>query len=247
MRQALANPSFNKQSNVLQKMLPRLNSAELNEIETVTLRHYDDDAQSFWEGTKDHDVTQNHEAFLSACLPGKSLDLLDFGCGPGRDIKHFKALGHRPVGLDGSTEFCRLARRYTQCPVLQQSFLDLELPKAGFDGIFANASLFHVPSQALPGVLNELHDALRPGGILFSSNPRGNDEGWQGQRYGHYMELEASQSYLKAAGFEILHHYYRPADKPRHEQPWLAIVSRSVNRETNESPPSEPAGSGHRG
>jgi len=55
------------------------------------------------------------------------------------------------------------------------------------------------------------------------------------------------EAFLKAADFEILHHYYRPADKPRHEQPWLAIVSRSVNRETNESQPSEPAGSGHRG
>ena len=70
-----------------------------------------------------------------------------------------------------------------------------------------------------------LHGALRPSGILFSSNPRGAGEGWQGQRYGHYMELSTIQSYLEAAGFEIRHHYYRPSGMPCHEQPWLAIVS----------------------
>ncbi len=211
-------------------MFSSWNSEELNKIEKTTLRHYDVNAESFWEGTKDYNVTQNLEAFLSACVQGKSLDILDFGCGPGRDVKYFKALGHQPIGLDGSEEFCRLARDYTHCEVLQQTFLNLELPKGKFDGIFANASIFHIPSQVLPRVLNELHDALRPNGILFSSNPRGNDEGWQGERSGHYMELNNSQSYLEAAGFEILHHYYRPSGKPCHEQPWLAIVSRCVDR-----------------
>ncbi len=210
-------------------MFSHWNSEELNKIEKRTLGHYDANAESFWEGTKDHDVTQNREAFLSACIQGKSLDILDFGCGPGRDVKYFKELGHLPIGLDGSKEFCRFARHYTNCPILQQTFLNLELPKAEFDGIFANASLFHIPSQELPRILNELHRTLRPGGILFSSNPRGNGEGWQGQRYGHYMELKTSHSFLEAAGFEIVHHYYRPSGKPRHEQHWLAIVSKSVH------------------
>jgi SAM-dependent methyltransferase len=56
-----------------------------------------------------------------------------------------------------------------------------------FDGIYANASLFHVPSAALPQVLSDLHAALKTGGVLFSSNPRGdNREGWNGPRYGSY-------------------------------------------------------------
>ncbi|HEX5033412.1 MAG TPA: SAM-dependent methyltransferase, partial [bacterium] len=86
--------------------------------------------------------------------------------------------------------------------------------------------LFHVPSQELPRVLKELGSALRPAGILFSSNPRGSFEGWDGQRYGNFLELEEYKSYLEAAGFEVLHHYYRPTGKPRSEQPWLAVVSR---------------------
>jgi SAM-dependent methyltransferase len=43
-----------------------------------------------------------------------------------------------------------------------------------FDGVFANASLFHVPSQALPRVLAQLHATLKPGGVLFSASPRQN-------------------------------------------------------------------------
>ena len=205
-----------------------LAAKQLTEIEKITLDHYDTNALSFWQGTKDHDVTQNYEAFLSQFPVAKKLDILDFGCGPGRDLSYFSSLGHRPVGLDGSDAFCNMAHAYTGCRVLHQQFLSLALPHHEFDGIFANASLFHVPGQELPRVLEELHRALRPGGILFSSNPRGSSEGWSGQRYGHFMEFDASKAYLDAAGFEVLDHYYRPFGQPRAAQPWLAIVSRKV-------------------
>ena len=118
-----------------------------------------------------------------------------------------------------------MTQQLSNCPILNQRFLHLELKDNSFDGIFANASLFHVPSLELPRVLRELHSSLRKGGILFSSNPRGNAEGWQGQRYGHYMEFEVSDIYLKQSGFKIIDHYYRPSGKPREHQPWLAIVS----------------------
>jgi SAM-dependent methyltransferase len=198
---------------------------QLTEIERITLGHYDTNAVSFWQGTRDHDVTQNYQAFLSRFPVAKTLDILDFGCGPGRDLSYFISLGHRPVGLDGSDAFCSMARAHAGCQVLHQHFLSLALPQAGFDGIFANASLFHVPGQELPRVLAELHRALRPGGILFSSNPRGNSEGWSGQRYGHYMEFDESKAFLDAAGFKVLDHYYRPTGAPCAAQPWLAIVS----------------------
>ncbi len=203
---------------------------ELVEIETVTLSHYNQNAEAFWNGTKDHDVTQNYEAFLAPFPKEKMLDILDLGCGPGRDVHYFKSLGHRPVGLDGSEVFCSMARKHTGCLILHQKFLGLELSRQAFDGIFANASLFHVPSQELPGVLANLYAALRPGGILFLSNPRGNDEGWSGQRYGHYMQFEPSKLFLEAAGFEVIDYYYRPLGKPNHEQPWLAIVARKPVR-----------------
>lgn len=199
----------------------------MDEIESVTLGHYNQNAAAFWNGTKDHDITQNYEAFLAPFPENKKLDILDFGCGPGRDVYYFKSLGHRPVGLDGSEVFCGMARRHTGCQILHQRFLSLELARQAFDGIFANASLFHVPSQELPRVLNDLHTALKPGGILFLSNPRGNGEGWSGQRYGHYMQFETSNAFLKEAGFQVLDHYYRPSGKPDHEQHWLAIVAQA--------------------
>jgi len=203
-------------------------SDALEDIERFTIDHYERNAESFWTGTRDHDVSQNIEAFLQALPKDKVLDVLDLGCGPGRDMCTFKALGHRPVGLDGSKAFCEMTLQNSGCPALHQQFLNLDLGENSFDGIFANASLFHIPGQELARVLAELHRALRPGGILFSSNPRGNGEGWQGQRYGHYMELENSKAYLVQAGFKIIDHYYRPAGKPREQQPWLAIVSQRI-------------------
>ena len=103
----------------------------------------------------------------------------------------------------------------------------LALPPASFDGVFANASLFHVPQQELPRVLAELRDALVPEGVLFSSNPRGGEEGWSGERYGAYLDWDTYRKYLEGSGFEPVHRYYRPAGLPRDRQPWLAVVSRS--------------------
>lgn len=203
---------------------------ELAQIETLTLGHYNQNAEVFWHGTKDHDVIQNYQAFLAPFPQDQKLDILDLGCGPGRDVKYFQSLGHRPVGLDGSEIFCNMARSYTGREILHQKFLSLELPNHAYDGIFANASLFHVPSQELPRVLDQLHAALRPDGILLLSNPRGDGEGWSGQRYGHYMQFDSSKLFIEEAGFEVINHYYRPIGKPNHQQPWLAIVAIKATR-----------------
>ena len=197
----------------------------LDEKERSTIGHYSANAESFWEGTKDHDVSQNVGAFLEALPQRKGLDILDFGCGPGRDLAVFKQLGHNVIGLDGSDEFCRMASEYSGCEVLHQNFVDIDLNANCFDGIFANASLFHVPKECLHSVLCHLNQALRDNGILFMSNPRGSSEEWLGARYGHYMELDTLSDFLNSAGFTILSHYYRPAGVPLNEQRWLAVVS----------------------
>ena len=196
-------------------------------VSAATLQHYESRAEAFREGTRDHDVSQNIEALLRH-LPGTPpFTILDFGCGPGRDLKDFTARGHVAIGLDGSASFAAMARAESGCEVWQQDFLALDLPAGRFDGIFANASLFHVPRAHLARVLRELHAALRPGGVLFCSNPRGNDEeGWSGGRYGVWHGLESWRRWMTQAGFSELEHYYRPPGLPREQQPWLATVWR---------------------
>ena len=155
--------------------------------------------------------------------------ILDFGCGPGRDLKAFVEQGHNAIGLEGAEHFVTMAHAHSGREVWRQDFLKLALPEKHFDGVFANAALFHVPSQELPRVLRELHMTLKPGGVLFSSNPRGrNEEGWSSGRYGVYHDLESWHRYLSAAGFVELTHYYRPDGVPREQQLWLASVWRSL-------------------
>ena len=103
----------------------------------------------------------------------------------------------------------------------------MKLPESRFDGIFANASLFHVPSQELPRVLLELLKTLKPRGVLFSSNPRGNnEEGLSDGRYACFFDFDTWRDYVTSAGFVEAGHYYRPPGRPRHQQPWLATVWR---------------------
>jgi SAM-dependent methyltransferase len=193
-----------------------------------TLAYYEGQAQAFFEGTRDHDVSQNIDALLSRIEGVPPFTILDFGCGPGRDLKTFRSLGHVAIGLEGAPSFVDMARAWSGCEVWQQDFLALALPAAHFDGIFANASLFHVPMADLPRVLGELRVALKPRGVLFASNPRGdNEEGWNRGRYGAYHDLETWSRFVRDAGFELIDHYYRPAGLPCEQQPWLATVWRA--------------------
>jgi len=205
----------------------RLTLQDLEKISRLTLEHYERNADAFWAGTRDHDVGQNIAALLEHIDGDPPFVILDFGCGPGRDLRTFSALGHRAIGLEGTPRFAQMARDYSGCEVWEQDFLRLDLPATHFDGIFANAALFHVPAQELPRVLRELNAALKPRGVLFSSNPRGsNEEGWNAGRYGAYHDLETWRRYMADAGFAELAHYYRPAGLPREQQPWLASVWR---------------------
>lgn len=205
----------------------KLQPHDLDTISALTLEHYNRHAESFREGTRDHDVSQNIAALLRH-IPGDGPHtILDFGCGPGRDLRTFTQLGHRAIGLDGAAHFVDMARADSGCEVWHQDFLRLDLPAARFDGVFANATLFHIPRQELTRVLLQLRAALVCGGVLFSSNPRGsNQEGWHQGRFGAYHDADTWREIMTSAGFVELEHYYRPPGLPRERQPWLASVWR---------------------
>jgi len=209
--------------------MPGLDPLPFDPIAAATVGHYEQRAEAFRQDTRDHDVSQNIAALLRHIAGRPPFRLLDFGCGPGRDLKTLTALGHTAIGLDGAATFVAMARADTACTVWQQDFLRLDLPAAQFDGVFANASLFHVPGRELARVLRQLHATLKPGGVLLSSNPRGQDqEGWYGERYGVFHSLEGWRSLLVEAGFSELEHYYRPAGLPRDQQPWLVTIWRAI-------------------
>lgn len=204
-----------------------IDESQLRRISEVTIAHYDQSAEGFRDGTRDHDVSQNYDALLDAIEGDHPYSILDLGCGPGRDLQYFRSIGHNPTGLEGSEKFVTMARTYSGCDVLHQDFLLMELPEATFDGVFANASLFHVPSQELPRVLGELFTTLKPRGTLFCSNPRGdNQEGFSGDRYSCFLDLDTWRDYVTAVGFCEVQFYYRPSGLPCAQQPWLATVWR---------------------
>ena len=203
------------------------NPQELRRLSEITIGHYDNVADDYWYGTRNHDVSQNYEAFLEAIEGKPPFDILDLGCGPGRDLQYFNSMGHAVMGLDGSEALVSIARLNSGCEVLQQNFLAMDLPEHRFDGVFANASLFHVPSQELPRILLEVSTTLKSRGVLFCSNPRGNnEEGLEGSRYSCFFDLDTWRDYVIDAGFIEVQHYFRPTGLPRHRQPWLATVWR---------------------
>jgi SAM-dependent methyltransferase len=205
----------------------KLSPRDLKLISRITLDDYEQRAEDFWEGTRAHDVHQNIEALLAAIEGEPPFSILDFGCGPGRDLKRFAERGHKAIGLEGAARFVAMAQAYSGCAVWQQDFLRLELPSRRFDGVFANASLFHVPGQELPRVLREVRATLKPRGVLFCSNPRGDDEeGWSRGRFGVFHSLASWRRFMDAAGFVEIDHYYRPPGLPCEEQAWLASVWR---------------------
>jgi SAM-dependent methyltransferase len=200
---------------------------DLARITRPTIEDYDRRAEDFWLRTRDHDVSQNIDALLRWINPASGARILDLGCGPGRDLKTFRERGHEAVGLDGCPSFVEMARAFSGAQVWRQDFLALDLPRDAFDGVFANATLFHVPRSELPRVLREIRASLREGGVLFASIPRGGDEeGWSGSRYGVWHTAENWRRFGEEAGFVELETYLRPSDLPPEERRWLATVWR---------------------
>src|SRR6187401_1610231 len=104
-----------------------LDSQELREVSSRTLEHYENRAVDFWEGTRGHDVSQNIAALIQHIEGAPPFSILDFGCGPGRDLKAFEELGHAAIGLEGSASFVAMAKEQ-RCTVWEQDFLKLDLP-----------------------------------------------------------------------------------------------------------------------
>ncbi len=144
-----------------------------------TLAYYEDQAEIFFAETVDVDMAPLYARFLARVPPGGHL--LDAGCGSGRDALAFRSLGYVVTAFEASPTLARLASEHCGLPVEVRRFLEIEWEDC-FDGIWACASLLHVPMAELPEVLGRLGRALKPDGVLYASFKYGAGEREHGGR-----------------------------------------------------------------
>ena len=153
----------------------------MNDMQAVTLQYYNDHAREFAEQTQHVDFGEIQQEFIKL-IPDAG-HILDFGCGAGRDSRYFLSHGYRVTALDGSHSLALLAEDYIQQKVVRQSFEAFAEIDA-YDGIWACASLLHLPWDTLRQVVWKLAAALHSKGILYASFKYGN---FTGMRHGRYF------------------------------------------------------------
>ncbi|MCR5683943.1 MAG: class I SAM-dependent methyltransferase [Lachnospiraceae bacterium] len=145
-----------------------------------TLDYYNQNADAFVSGTIDVDFTKTEERFLSYLPAGAYI--LDFGCGSGRDTKYFISRGFTVDATDGSAELCKIASKTTGIPVKQMLFSELDA-YSRYDGIWACASILHLPRKELKDVMGKMMRATKAGGYIYTSFKYGEFEGYRKGRY----------------------------------------------------------------
>ena len=162
--------------------------------------YYNENAKEFFEGTAYVDMSENAKDFL-AHLPVKG-KILDAGCGSGRDSLMFMKQGFDVTAMDGSIEMCRLASEHIGQEVKHMLFQEVDF-KEEFDGIWASASLLHVPSKELGQTLVKLRESLKADGVFYASFKYGDFEGERNGRYFHNLTEEKAEKIFTGAGFKV--------------------------------------------
>ena len=190
------------------------------------MNYYDLNAQEFFEGTVNADMSSHYKEFLSE-IP-KNGTLLDAGCGSGRDTLNFKKLGFNVVSIDGSEEMCKIASKYIGDDVLHMQFQDITFEYC-FDGIWASASLLHVPSDEIEMVLKQFKKSLKRNGVLYASFKYGNFEGKRNGRYFNDLTEITAIRLFKKINFEVIKTWItKDSRKGRENEKWTNILVKKV-------------------
>jgi SAM-dependent methyltransferase len=139
------------------------------------------------------------DRFLEFIPEGGSI--LDLGCGSGRDSEYFISMGYDVTALDGSEEMCSLASVHIGKEVLHMSFSEMDFDDV-FDGVWANASLLHVPKNEMENILAKIIRSLKQDGILYMTFRYGDFEGIEEERY--FTNYRSRELKELVAGFEEL-------------------------------------------
>ncbi len=156
-------------------------------FDSITLAFYEKHAQEYWESTVRRDLHHLYEPFLKRLAPGSHI--LDAGCGSGRDTKGFLERGYRVTAIDASPEMAKLATAFTGQPCVILSFQQMEFQEE-FDGIWACASILHVPKSEMFDVIRRFIRALKSNGYFYISLKEGEGERVEGDGrfYNYYTE-----------------------------------------------------------
>ena len=174
-----------------------------------TLSYYNDNATKFVEGTVNVDMSEFYQEFLPL-LP-KQGTILDAGCGSGRDTKYFLELGYKVIAFDYSPEIVKIASEHTNHEIRLLSFSDVNFEEK-FDGVWACASLLHVPSVDMQDTLQKLTRALKSGGILYTSFKYGEGELVRSDRFfSDYTETSFDRLLLAFPNLEVVK-YWKTSD-----------------------------------
>lgn len=190
-----------------------------------TLEYYNQNASNFAEGTLGADMSDSRSRF-AACLPPKGF-ILDFGCGSGRDTKAFLDDEFQVDATDGSAELCALASAYTGIQVQQMLFNELDAVDR-YDGIWACASILHLPRTELTDVLGKLETALKSGGILYASFKYGAFEGMRNGRYFTDFTEETLKTFWESVTTVRIFDLWITEDvRPgRKDEKWINLLAR---------------------
>lgn len=190
---------------------------------TTTIAYYDNHAQAFASSTCDVDFHETQDAFEALLAPGAHI--LDFGCGSGRDARHFLQHGFSVTATDGSPELCSLASRISGIIVRNELFEDLSDVSA-YDGIWACSSILHLPKETLTSVLRKMARALKPQGIIYASFKYGTFEGMRNERYFSDFTEETFGSLLEPIEELKVERYWITNDvRPgRSDERWLNVI-----------------------
>ena len=190
------------------------------------MNYYDENAQEFFDGTVDADMSSHHEKFLK--LMPDNAKILDAGCGSGRDAKLFKSLGYDVTAIDGSNKMCRLASEFSGIDVRHMQFQEINFDNE-FDGIWASASLLHVPSDELDSVLMKLRNSLKENGILYASFKYGDFEGERNGRYFNDLTESAAIDIFEKNEFKVIETWITHDARPgREDERWTNILLNNV-------------------
>ena len=195
----------------------------------MTIEYYENNAETFVDGTIDVEFTEVQDRFLSY-LP-EAGSILDFGCGSGRDTKYFISQGFSVDAVDGSPKLCKKAKKNTGINIRQMMFSDLN-ENGKYNGIWACASILHLPKKELEDVFVKIIMALKPGGYIYSSFKYGEFEGYRNERYFTDFTTESLNEFLKKfPELTVIEEWITSDVRPgRQDEKWLNVILKSTRR-----------------